>query len=71
MASKGKAAQIVMAFLPVVGQDPYTGITTAKECAKVAVKQIIDTKAKDQWMGAGEENDPAFWNEVLTDIDTF
>ena len=57
--------------LPILGQDPYTGITTAKECAKVAVKQIIDTKAKDQWMGAGEENDPAFWNEVLTDIDTF
>ena len=71
MDNKTKAAYLVMEFLPIVGQDPYTGITTAKECAKVAVKQIIETKAKDQWMGAGEENDPAFWNEVLTDIDTF
>jgi len=71
MDNKKKAAELVMEFLPIVGQDPYTGITTAKECAKVTVNKIIETKAKDQWMGAGLENNPAFWNEVLTDIDTF
>lgn len=37
MDNKTKAAHLIMDFLPIVGQDPYTGITTAKECAKKAV----------------------------------
>jgi hypothetical protein len=40
MDNKRKAAELVMAFLPIVGQDPYTGIDTAKKCAKASVRLL-------------------------------
>jgi hypothetical protein len=59
MDNKKKAAELVMAFLPIVGQDPYTGITTAKECAKKAA-EIVNKSA-----------DNCDWDEVIKLIDTF
>ena len=41
MDNKTKAAHLIMEFLPIVGQDPITGITTAKDCAKKAVDLMI------------------------------
>lgn len=40
----------------------------AKACAIIHVNGIIDEKQKDMWMGAGERNDPRYWQEVLTEI---
>ncbi len=59
MDNKRKAAELVMAFLPIVGQDPYTGITTAKDCAKVSVNLL---KAAQQDID---------WEEVIQHIDSF
>ena len=64
MDNKRKAAELIMAFLPVVGQDPYTGITTAKECAKVTVNEI---KKADLY----HPFDQVHWDEVLKHIDSF
>jgi hypothetical protein len=59
MDNKKKAAELIMAFLPIVGQDPYTGITTAKDCAKVSVNLLKD---------AQQDID---WEEVIQHIDSF
>ena len=59
MDNKKKAAELVMAFLPIVGQDPYTGITTAKKCAKKAA-EIVNKSV-----------DNCDWDEVIKFIDTF
>jgi len=59
MDNKKKAAELIMAFLPIVGQDPYTGITTAKDCAKVSVNLL---------KGAQQDID---WEEVIQHIDSF
>jgi len=62
MDNKKKAAELVMAFLPIVGQDPYTGITTAKDCAKVVAKLLIKVQ---------QEEDIYDYDEVIEQIDTF
>ena len=49
MDNKRKAAELIMAFLPIVGQDPYTGITTAKDCAKVSVTLLKETQTDINW----------------------
>ena len=59
MDNKRKAAELVMAFLPIVGQDPYTGITTAKDCAKVSVNLLKDVQQDIDW------------EEVIQHIDSF
>ncbi len=59
MDNKRKAAELVMAFLPIVGQDPYTGITTAKDCAKVSVTLLKDVQQDIDW------------EEVIQHIDSF
>lgn len=67
--SKLKAAELIMIFLPIVGQDAYTGIKTAKECAKASAK--IAQEAEDS-IECGEINGAGWdWNEVITYIDTF
>lgn len=64
MDNKKKAAELVMEFLPIVGQDPYTGITTAKDCARVLAKVL--KKAQQQ-----EEKDIYDYDDVIKQIDTF
>lgn len=59
MDNKKKAAELVMEFLPIVGQDPYTGITTAKECAKVSANLLRKVQEEINW------------DEVITFIDAF
>jgi hypothetical protein len=59
MDNKRKAAELIMAFLPIVGQDPYTGITTAKDCAKVSVTLLKETQTDINW------------EEVVQHIDSF
>jgi hypothetical protein len=69
MDNKKKAAELVMEFLPIVGQDPYTGINTAKECAKVSAKLLMKTEEE---MDCGEINGNCYnWDEVIKLIDTF
>ena len=41
MDNKHKAAELVLEFLSIVGQDPYTGIETGKKCAKIAAKLLM------------------------------
>lgn len=62
MDNKKRAAELVMEFLPIVGQDPYTGIDTAKECAKVAAKLLIK---------AQQEQDVYDYDDAIKQIDTF
>jgi hypothetical protein len=51
-----------MEFLPIVGQDPYTGIETGKKCAKVAAKLLMKTQ---------QEEDVYDYDEIVKLIDTF
>jgi hypothetical protein len=69
MDNKHKAAELVMEFLPIIGQDPYTGIDTAKKCAKVAAKLLMKTEEE---MDCGEILGNTYdWDEVIKLIDTF
>jgi hypothetical protein len=69
MDNKHKAAELVLEFLPIVGQDPYTGIDTAKKCAKASAKLLMKTE-EDMMCGEilGNTYD---WDEVIKLIDTF
>jgi hypothetical protein len=69
MNNKKKAAELVMEFLPIVGQDPYTGINTAKECAKVSAK--IVQKAEKDIQCIEFSGDTPDWDEVIKFIDEF
>jgi hypothetical protein len=62
MDNKHKAAELVMEFLPIVGQDPYTGIDVAKKCAKVVTKLL---------MKAQQQEDVYDYDEIVKHIDTF
>lgn len=69
MDNKKRAAEIVMAFLPIVGQDPYTGIKTAKECAIATAKltkQDMDLAGVTD--GAPDRYD---YEEVIKHIEAF
>lgn len=70
MDNKKKAAELVMEFLPIVGQDPYTGIKTAKECAKVSAK-IAQKAQEDLHCGEVLADSVHNWNDVITQIDRF
>jgi hypothetical protein len=67
MDNKHKAAELVLEFLPIVGQDPYTGIDTAKKCAKAAAK-IAEKAQECLFESSGCKYD---WDEVIKFIDTF
>ncbi len=67
MDNKHKAAELVMEFLPIIGQDPYTGIDTAKKCAKAAAK-IAEKAQECLFESSGCKYD---WDEVIKFIDTF
>jgi hypothetical protein len=69
MDNKKKAAELVMEFLPLVGQDPYTGIDTAKKCAKASAK--IAQKAESNIQCIEFSGDTPDWDEVIKQIDTF
>ena len=69
MDNKKKAAELVMEFLPLVGQDPYTGIDTAKKCAKASAK--IAQKAESSIQCIEFSGDTPDWDEVIKQIDTF
>ena len=62
MDNKHKAAELVLEFLSIVGQDPYTGIDTGKKCAKIAAKLL---------MKAYQEEDIYDYDEIIKLIDTF
>ena len=62
MDNKHKAAELVMEFLPIVGQDPYTGIDVAKKCAKLVAKLL---------MKAQQQEDVYDYDEIVEHIDTF
>jgi hypothetical protein len=38
------------------------------DCASLTAHEIMDTKAKDMWMGSGLDNDPQYWDEVIEEI---
>lgn len=69
MDNKKKAAELVMEFLPIVGQDPYTGIDTAKKCAKASAK--IAQKAERSIQCIEFSGNTPDWDEVIKLIDTF
>ncbi len=62
MDNKHTAAELVLEFLSIVGQDPYTGIDTGKKCAKIAAKLLIK---------AQQEEDVYDYDEIIKLIDTF
>jgi len=69
MDNKHKAAELVLEFLPIVGQDPYTGIDIAKKCGKAAAKLFMKTEID---MQREEILDNSYdWDEVIKFIDTF
>lgn len=63
MEANKKAAYFVLNHLSIVGDIPK-----AVDCALLTAHEIIDTKAKDMWMGSGPENDPRYWDEVIEEI---
>ena len=69
MDNKKKAAELVLEFLPIVGQDPYTGIDVAKKCAKASAK--IVQKAEKDIQCIEFSGDTPDWDEVIKLIDTF
>ena len=69
MDNKKKAAELVLEFLPIVGQDPYTGIDIAKKCAKASAK--IVQKAEKDIQCIEFSGDTPDWDEVIKLIDTF
>ena len=69
MDNKKKAAELVMEFLPIVGQDPYTGIDTAKKCAKASAR--IAQKAESHIQCIEFSGDVPNWDEVIKQIDSF
>ena len=69
MDNKHRAAELVMEFLPIVGQDPYTGIDTAKKCAKMVAKLLM--KAEKDIQCIEFSGDTPDWDEVIKFIDTF
>ena len=69
MDNKKKAAELVMEYLPIVGQDPYTGIDTAKECAKAGAK--IAQKAQKDIQCIEFSGDLPDWDDIIKQIDTF
>jgi hypothetical protein len=69
MDNKHKAAELVLEFLPIVGQDPYTGIDVAKKCAKASAKIVQKAEKDIQCIEfSGDTHD---WDEVIKFIDTF
>lgn len=44
MDNKKRAAELIMSFLPIVGQDVNTGLRTAKDCAIAAAKIAIQAQ---------------------------
>ena len=68
MDNKHKAAELVMEFLPIVGQDPHTGIDVAKKCGKAAAKLLMKTEEE---LDCGEINGNTYdWKEIIKLIDT-
>jgi predicted CoA-binding protein len=63
MEAKVKAAYLVLNHLSIVGD-----IYKAADCASLTAHEIMDTKAKDMWMGSGLDNDPQYWDEVIEEI---
>ena len=61
MDNKHKAAELVLEFLPIVGQDPYTGIDVAKKCGKVVAKLLMKAQQEDTYD----------YDEIVKLIDTF
>jgi len=61
MDNKHKAAELVLEFLPIVGQDPYTGIDVAKKCGKAAAKLLMKAQQEDTYD----------YDEIVKLIDTF
>ena len=69
MDNKHKAAELVLEFLPIVVQDPYTGIDVAKKCAKASAKIVQKAEKDIQCIEfSGDTHD---WDEVIKFIDTF
>ena len=57
---KEKAEELVLRFIQDTCTDRYMGIMQAKECAKIAVKECLQTCV---------ESSIYYWKEVLTEID--
>ncbi len=70
MDNKKKAAELIMAFLPIVGQDPYTGIKTAKECA-IAATHIAKKISEEIDYNESNTVDNYDYDEVITHIESF
>jgi len=69
MDNKHKAAELVLEYLPIVEQDPYTGIDVAKKCAKASAKIVQKAEKDIQCIEfSGDTHD---WDEVIKFIDTF
>lgn len=73
MEPKMKAAFIVISYLSIVGQDPYTGVQKAIDCAVQSVDQIIAILNPENF---GIEMDTVsdmknYWNEVKQHIQEY
>lgn len=68
MDNKKKAAELIVEFLPIVGQDVITGLKTARECAKVSAKIAQKAQEDMDFEAGGTTTD---WDDVIKQIDTF
>lgn len=73
MDNKTRAAHFVMDFLPIVGQDPVTGIKTAKDCAKKAVDILLPVVQEYEYelQTPTDESYAANLEDIKKLIDTF
>jgi hypothetical protein len=70
MDPKVKAAFIVISYLTIVGQDPYTGIQKAIDCAVQSIDQVIEVlNPEDFGIEMNTISDMKnYWNEVKQEI---
>jgi hypothetical protein len=66
MDPKVKAAEIIISYLAIVGQDPYTGLQKAIECSSKSVDHTIDTIT--HWCPAHILNS---WMNVKKEIENY
>ena len=73
MDNKKRAAEVIMTFLPIVGQDVHTGIKTAKDCAKAAIDIMIPVvQGYEEALELAQRSDYASELENIKNfIDTF
>lgn len=69
MTAEEKARELFLKFRQIPPFSPYTGIDDgeAKQCALIAVDEILETSPKE-WTGFEYESCDEYWEEVKQEL---